>query len=225
MPREPHSSSELPTLLLVMFLDGRRVSDHALFTQPLIPMRVLSVLTLAALVTAPLAAQAPKLSAAPSTRATTSMSLSLPRAEGQPAPTELTVRIDYGQPHVRGRAVPTELATEGTVWRTGANIATSLATEVDLTIGGAAVPKGSYSLYTIRTGGTYFLIINKNIGQSGAEYAAEKDLVRVPLTARTLHETQESLQIALVPPMEGPAAGALTIAWGTLHLSTTWAVR
>lgn len=188
-------------------------------------MRVLSVLTLAALVAAPLLAQAPKLTAAPSTRAMTVLTLSPPRVEGQPAPTELTVKIDYGQPHVRGRAVPTELATDGTVWRTGANNATSLTTEVDLTIGGAAVPKGSYSLYTIRSGGKYFLIISKATGQSGAEYAADKDLVRVPLTVRTLHEPQESLQIALVPPMEGPAAGVLTIAWGMLHLSTTWAVR
>jgi len=188
-------------------------------------MRVLSVLTLAALVAAPLAAQAPKLSAAASTRATTTLSLNAPRVQGQPAPAALTVKIDYGQPHARGRAVPTELAADGTIWRTGANSSTTMTTEVDLTIGGAAVPKGVYSLYTIRTGGKHFLIINKNTGQWGTEYAADKDLVRVPLTARTLKETQESLQIALVPPAEGPAAGALTIAWGTLHLSTTWAVR
>ena len=188
-------------------------------------MRVLSALTLAALVAAPLAAQAPNLSAAPSTRATATLTLSPPRVQGQPAPAAFTVRIDYGQPHARGRAVPTELATDGTIWRTGANGSTTMTTELDLTIGGAAVPKGTYSLYTIRTGGKYFLIINNNTGQWGTEYVADKDLVRVPLTARTLKETQESMQIALVPPMEGPPAGALTISWGTLHLSTTWAAR
>lgn len=192
-------------------------------------MRILSALTLATLVAAlgaaPLSAQAPKLSAAASTRATTTLTLSPPRVQGQPAPTALTVKIDYGQPHVRGRAVPTELAADGTVWRTGANASTTLTTEVDLTIGGAEVPKGAYSLYTIRTDGKYFLIINTNTGQWGTEHAVDRDLVRVPLTARTLKETQESLQIALVPPAEGPAAGALTISWGTLHLSTTWAVR
>lgn len=188
-------------------------------------MRVLSLLSLAVLAAAPLAAQAPTLTAAPSTRATTVLTLSPPRVQGQPAPTALTVKIDYGQPHARGRAVPLELANNDTIWRTGANTSTTLTSEVDLTIGGAEVPKGAYSLYTIRQGGKYFLIINKNTGQWGTEYVADKDLVRVPLTARTLHETQESLQIALVPPASGPAAGALTIAWGTLHLSTTWAVR
>ena len=188
-------------------------------------MRLLSALTLAALVAAPLSAQGPTLSAAASTRATATLTLSPPRVQGQPAPTALTVKLDYGQPHVRGRAVPTELAADGTIWRTGANSATTMTTEADLTIGGAAVPKGAYSLYTIRTGGKYFLIINTNTGQWGTEYAADKDLVRVPLTARTLKEAQESLQIAFVPPAEGPAAGALTISWGTLHLSTTWAAR
>ena len=188
-------------------------------------MRVLALLSVAALIAAPLSAQQPKLSAAPSTRATAVLTLNAPRVQGQPAPAALTVKVDYGQPHARGRAVPTELATDGTVWRTGANSSTTLTSEVDLTIGGAEVPKGSYSLYTIRQGGKYFLIINKNTGQWGTEYAADKDLVRVPLTSSTLRDAQESLQIAFVPPATGPAKGTLTIAWGKLHLSTEWAVR
>ena len=42
---------------------------------------------------------------------------------------------------------------------------------------------------------------------------------------RELADAQESLQIALVPPMSGPAKGTLTISWGKLHLSTEWAAR
>jgi len=182
-------------------------------------------LFLAALVAAaPLSAQA-NLVATPSTRATAVLSLSPPRVEGQPAPAPKLVTIDYGQPHARGRAVPLELSKDTTIWRTGANDPTTLTTQVDLTIGGAAVPAGTYSLFTVRVQGKYLLIISRATGQMGGEYDATKDFVRVPLTARTLHEPQESLQIALVPPMTGPAAGALTIAWGTLHLSTEWAVR
>lgn len=186
-------------------------------------MRVLPLAALL-LVAAPLAAQS-NLVAAPSTRATATLSVSPPRVQGQPAPAAKTVTIDYGVPHARGRDVPTELSTDGTVWRTGANTSTTLTSQVDLTIGGAAVPAGSYSLYTIREGGKYFLIINNNTGQWGTEYDKARDLARVPLTARTLHETQESLQIAFVPPASGPAAGTLTIAWGKLHLSTSWAAR
>ncbi len=172
-----------------------------------------------------LGAQAPRLNAAPSTRATAVVSLSAPRVAGQPAPAPLTIKVDYGQPHARGRAVPTELATDGTIWRTGANASTTITTDVDLTIGGTAVPKGSYSLYTVRERGAYLLIINKNTGQWGTEYDASKDLARVPLTAATRPVALESFQIALVPAAEGPARGALTLLWGTLALSTEWAVR
>lgn len=186
-------------------------------------MRVLPLVA-AVLLTAPLAAQS-NLTAAASTRATATLSVSPPRVQGQPAPAAKTVVIDYGVPHARGREVPAELMKDTTIWRTGANTSTTLTTQVDLTIGGAAVPAGAYSLYTVRENGKYFLIINHNTGQWGTEYDKSKDLVRVPLTARTLHETQESLQIALVPPMAGPAKGALTIAWGKLHLSTEWATR
>ncbi|MBL8997669.1 MAG: DUF2911 domain-containing protein [Gemmatimonadales bacterium] len=186
-------------------------------------MRFLPTFAATLLLAAPLAAQQPAaLVAAPSTRATTVLSVSPPRERGQPAPAAKTVTIDYGQPHARGRAVPTELATDGTIWRTGANSATTLTSQVDLTIGGAKVPAGAYSLYTIREGGKYVLIINKNTGQWGTEYDQARDHARVPLRMRTTPETTESLQIALVPQAEGPAKGVLTIAWGKLHLSADW---
>ncbi|MDH5233649.1 MAG: DUF2911 domain-containing protein [Gemmatimonadota bacterium] len=189
-------------------------------------MRVITILAAAAVASTPLAtplaAQAPVLNAAPSTRATFTLSLSPPRVQGQPAPTPLLVTIDYGQPHARGRDVPSELMKDGTVWRTGANAATTLTTEADLTIGGAKVPKGAYSLYTIREGGKYVLIINSNTGQWGTDYDASKDFARVPLRMRTPSEPIESLQIAMVPPMNGPPKGVLTIGWGRVHLSAEW---
>lgn len=190
---------------------------------------ILSFALLGAIVASPAEAQNSRLTAAASTRATAVVSLSAPRVQGQPAPTPLTIKVEYGQPHVRGRAgLPTELAKDGTVWRVGANAATTVTSEVDLTIGGAEVPKGAYSLYAVREGGKTLLIINKNTGQWGTEYDASKDLVRVPLTARTAAESLESLQIALVPAPSAPntaARGVLSIAWGTLVLSTEWVVR
>jgi Protein of unknown function (DUF2911) len=186
------------------------------------PMRVLPLLAATLLVASPLAAQQ-KLTAAASTRATATLTLNPPRVQGQPAPAALTVKVDYGVPHARGREVPTELSKDGTVWRTGANSSTTMTTDVDITIGGQKVPKGAYSLYSIREGGKYFLIINKNTGQWGTEYDASKDLVRVPLKAKMLSEPVESLQITFVPPASGPPTGAMTIVWGKLHLSTEWA--
>src|SRR3712207_6548115 len=148
----------------------------------------------------------------------------------------LPISVDYGQPHARGRAiVGSALVPFDQVWRTGANEATSLSTDVDLTIGGVAVPKGSYTLYTLpsRTG-PWKLIINKNTGQWGTEYRAEHDLARVDLRSRQLREPLDSFSIWLVPEVTrnaqggiggGLPRGVLRMAWGEIELSTDWSVR
>lgn len=64
-----------------------------------------------------------------------------------PATAEVTLKnkkiaIDYSRPSLKGRKVGEELAPYGKVWRTGANEATALTTEIDLNIGGAKVPAG-----------------------------------------------------------------------------------
>jgi hypothetical protein len=189
--------------------------------------RFTHVASVAALIVASVAqAQTtPKLTADLSGRATTQISLSAPRAAGAPAATPLVVKIDYGQPAVRGREVPVELAKPDTIWRVGANLSTTLTTDVNLDLGGLSVPKGAYSLYATRTAKGYLLIVNRATGQSGAEYDATKDLGRVPLTARTRSEVQESLHIALKSADDRAPRGSLLISWGKLDLSTSWSVR
>jgi hypothetical protein len=164
---------------------------------------------------------------AASTRATVEVTLAPPRAQGAPAPTPQKVRIDYGQPHARGRVVEGALKADlDTVWRLGANEATTLATDVDLVIGGAAVPKGKYSLYAqTSSSGGWQLIINRNTGQWGTEYLKDKDLARVNLTGRTLPAAMESLAITLVPAGDGSPRGDLRITWGTREFTTTWAAK
>lgn len=189
------------------------------------PMRSFLALALLALVVVPAAAQESGLRAPLSTRVVFTLPLATARVQGQPAPTPKLVSIDYGQPHARGRNVPTELATDGTIWRTGANSATTLRTETDLVIGGRDVPAGAYSLFTIRENGQYFLIINSNTGQWGTQYDAARDFARVPLRARTRTEVQESMQIVMVPVDAQSARGVLNISWGLLELSADWSAK
>src|ERR1051326_3319586 len=69
------------------------------------------------------------------------------------------ITIAYSRPFMKGRKIMGGLVPYGTVWRTGANEATSLNTETNLNIGGTDVPAGSYTLYTLPSEGTWKLII------------------------------------------------------------------
>ena len=190
-------------------------------------------LVLSLTIASALAAQ-PGLRPAASGRATSVVTLSVPRdpatqaAPAASAPTDppVTITLDYGQPHLRGRSLHTDsLVPYDKPWRTGANDATTLTTGVDLVVGGATLPAGKYVLYTIPTHGDWKLIIQKSAGQT-AEYDAAKDVARVDLRRRTVAEPVESLTMWLIPSTApGKAQGEFRLAWGRSMLSAPWSVK
>jgi hypothetical protein len=107
-----------------------------------------------------------------------------------------TVTIQYSRPSMRGRKIFGGLVPYDQVWRTGANAATSLKTDVALTIGGATVPAGSYTLYTLPGMSSWKLIINKQVGQWGTEYSAGQDLARVDMKVTQRSEGLELFTIS-----------------------------
>ena len=181
---------------------------------------VAAALALAALAPSTLEAQQRNgaLQAEPSGRARTTVQLRR-GGTGQP----MAVTIEYGQPHARGRTVMGGVVPWDRVWRTGANAATSLVTDVDLVVGGVRLPRGRYSLYTLPTRAGWKLIINRQTGQWGTEYDPKQDLARVDMRVRTLREPMESFTIWLVPG--GAGRGVLRMAWGTVEASADWAAR
>src|SRR3954464_7270230 len=56
------------------------------------------------------------------------------------------VTIEYNAPSARDRKVEGGLIPYGSVWRLGADSATTLTTDTDLMIGDLKVPKGVYTL-------------------------------------------------------------------------------
>jgi hypothetical protein len=106
------------------------------------------------------------------------------------------ITIDYSRPSLKGRKVGQELAPYGKVWRTGANEATALNTAIDLNIGGAKVPAGKYTLYTLPSEGTWKLIINKQTGQWGTQYDESQDLARVDMKKTALPQSVEQFTIS-----------------------------
>jgi DUF2911 family protein len=139
-----------------------------------------------------------------------------------PATAEVTLKgkkitIDYSRPSLKGRKVGQELAPYGKVWRTGANEATALTTGIDLNIGGAKVPAGKYTLYTLPSEGTWKLIINKQTGQWGTKYDESQDLARVDMKKTALPQSVEQFTIAFDKKNESTAD--LNLDWEKTRVS------
>jgi hypothetical protein len=183
-----------------------------------------TVIALPALLLLAADARAQAREAMPSGRATTQVTLADPR-ENPPdpiAPAHIT--IDYGVPHLRGRALHTgDLVPYDRPWRTGANAATKLTTDVDLTLGGASVPRGTYYILTHPSRAGWKLTLHRE-DPLAVENAAE--FARIDLRRRDLPMAIESLSITLIPSTEqGTPKGQLRIMWGMTELSTDWSVR
>lgn len=195
------------------------------------PVRPLLACALLLACAAALPAQA-RLRVAPSGRATTAVTLSYPRDSAPPGFQPLAVKIDYGQPHLRGRTLHTDstFVPYDRPWRTGANEPTTLTTGADLDIGGHAIPKGTYTLWTLPTRAGWTLIVQRPVApgspQSGV-YDAANDVARIPLRVQSIPVTVESLTMWLVPTLAPGSSprGDLRIAWATTLLETEWSVR
>ena len=127
------------------------------------------------------------------------------------------VLVDYGRPLMRGRRIMGELVPWGRPWRTGANAATTLVTDVDLRIAGTVVPRGTYTLYTLPTPQRWTLIINRQTGQWGTQYEPARDLVRVPMRLTALQRPVEQFTIGLAPVRTGQFE--LAMEWETTRVS------
>jgi len=157
--------------------------------------------------------------------------LEYPRGQAPAGAGPVSVKLDYGQPHLRGRTLHTDsLVPYGRPWRTGANAPTTLTTGVDLVIGGQPVPRGNYVVWTIPAQGDWQLVLQRPVAagamQQAMQFDPAHDVARITLTRSTLAVPLESLTMWLVPST-APAmsGGELRIAWGTTSLSTSWMVR
>jgi hypothetical protein len=117
------------------------------------------------------------------------------------------VAVAYSRPEKRGRRIWGEVVPFGQIWRTGANSATRLHLSHDAEIGGTRVPAGSYTLFSIPAPDGAMLVINRQVGQWGTEYHADRDLARVQMTASRLPSPVERFTIAV----EGAGADGATL--------------
>ena len=123
------------------------------------------------------------------------------------------ITIVYGRPYLKGRIVGENVPPmAGSVWRLGADEATTLTTDRDLMIGSAHVPAGEYTLWTQQTGDEFQLIVNSETGQWGTNYNADRDFARVPMEVGELDTPADQLTISV-------DQNAISFDWGALTAS------
>ncbi len=109
------------------------------------------------------------------------------------------VEISYHAPSARGRTVMGELVPYGSVWRTGANNATTISFSSDVTVEGKALPAGKYALFTIPGEDEWVIIFNKVTEQWGAfNYDEGEDVLRVSVAPSASSDFVETFKIDVV---------------------------
>ena len=128
-----------------------------------------------------------------------------------------TVKIDYSSPRAKGRKIfgaasDKAVVPYGEVWRTGANEATTFVADTNVTVGGKAVPAGSYTIFTLPKADGWTLIISKKTGEWGIPYPGKReDLARVPMRSEELSTPVEQFTISF--ERTAPEACTLRLDW------------
>jgi hypothetical protein len=124
--------------------------------------------------------------------------------------------VDYGRPSKRGRTIFGGVIPYNTVWRTGANEATTFVTDHDIMLVDTKVPAGTYTLFSLPTADGWTLIISKKTKEWGTDYDPTADLARIPMT---VSEGAPVEQFTI-----GIDADGLSFAWdtriGRVHVAT-----
>ena len=122
------------------------------------------------------------------------------------------VTVTYSRPSARERTVMGELVPYDQVWRTGANRATKVSINDELSVAGNKLAAGDYALFTIPGEESWTVIFNKNTEQSGTgSYKQEEDALRVDVPVSTTQDPYETFTLGFSNLSETKAN--MFIAW------------
>ena len=90
------------------------------------------------------------------------------------------ITLKYSRPGVKGRTVWGSLVPYDTIWRTGANEATTINFSDDVSINGQSLKKGTYALFTVPSKDDWKVVFNSQAEQWGAfTHDTSKDVLTV----------------------------------------------
>lgn len=142
------------------------------------------------------------------------------------------ITVTYGRPYVKNprtgepRKIWGGLVPYGKIWRTGADEATVFTTQKTLVLGGATIPAGTYTLWTLPAAdGSAKLIFNKQVGQWGVgpgSYDEKQDVARVDLKKTPLDQPVEQFTMAISKAETG---GVIKLSWENTEFSVPFTVQ
>lgn len=117
------------------------------------------------------------------------------QAEGAAGGAEVVV--EYGRPNAAGRKIFGSLVPWGEIWRAGADEATTISFDKNVTIEGQALDAGRYALFLIPSEADWTVVFNKVADQWGAfKHDAASDALRVTVKPAA-HDMVETLEYVI----------------------------
>lgn len=122
------------------------------------------------------------------------------------------VKVKYSRPYMRGRRIWGAVVPYDSIWRTGANAATTLQLETTTSIGGVEVPPGTYTLFSKPMEKGYRLIISKK-GPGNAEYDQTQDFAHIEMAMMRSDTMVDPFTVSFETSGQSNLA-TLKLAWG-----------
>ncbi len=133
------------------------------------------------------------------------------------------IAVTYSRPGVKDRKIFGDLIPFDKLWRTGANMATTISFSDDVKIEGKELTAGTYALFSIPGRDSWTLIFNKEVNQAGTgNYKESEDALRVSVPAEKLNNTVETFLID-INDVRNDAAN-LVLAWENTSVKAEIAV-
>jgi hypothetical protein len=137
-----------------------------------------------------------------------------PRGEAKATVSGKEVAIDYGRPSLKGRDMLGQAAV-GQAWRMGADAATGLKTDADLSFGSVNVPKGEYILTATKVAADVWHL----------NVLAKADRAKVADVPLAASKTPASVEVFTIDVEGGNNKGEIKLSWGQIALSAPFTAK